>query len=94
MDGNLNREDLDRLVDHFGIERVIAALPQKDVCKVLGLVCMKELTQELGVRYGTFRHHMRAGTIPFPEVRLLRRAYFRKQEVETIIKKLKQDKRK
>ena len=94
MDENINRKDLDRLVDHFGIETIIATLPQKEVCEVLGLMCMKDLTQELGVRYGKLRHHMQAGTIPFPEVRLLRRAYFRKKEVEAIRKKFKQDNRK
>ncbi len=94
MDRNLNRKDLDRLVDHFGIEKIIAALPQKEVCNVLGLVCLKELTQELDVRYDTLRHYMQAGVITFPEVRLLRRAYFRKEEVAAIIKKWKQDNRK
>ena len=94
MDRKLKREDLDRLVDHFGIEKMIAALPQKEVCKVLDLVSMKDLAEELDVRYDTFRHYMQAGTIPFPEVRLLRRAYFRKEEVEAIIKKWKQDNRK
>ena len=94
MDRNLNRKDLDRLVEHFGIEKMIAALPQKEVCEVLDLVSMEYLAEELDVRYDTLRHYMQAGAISFPEVRLLRRAYFRKEEVEAIIKKWKQDNRK
>ena len=65
MDRKLKREDLDRLVDHFGIEKIIAALPQKEVCEVLDLVSMKNLTEKLDVRYDTLRHYMQAGVITF-----------------------------
>ena len=41
MDRKLKREDLDRLANHFGIEKIIAALPQKEVCEVLDLVSME-----------------------------------------------------
>lgn len=94
MDGTVDRKDFDRLVEHFGMNRVIAALPQKEVCNFLGLVCVRDLTKQLGVCYETFRSHMQAGTIPYPEVRLHRRAYFRKEEAEAIRKKLEQHRRK
>lgn len=90
MNGLLKQNDLDRLVEHFGVERIIAALPQSDVCEILELVCLKDLTDELGMHYETIRTHMEKGVIPFPEVRILRRAYFRKEEADAIKKKLKQ----
>ena len=89
MDAMLNQKDFKRVVEHFGIERMIAALPQLEVCDVLELVCVKHLTQEVGVGYDTFRSYMQAGVIPFPEARILRRTYFRKDEAESIRKKLR-----
>jgi len=94
MDAMLNRKDFNRVVEHFGIERVIAALPQHEVCGILELVCVKDLSKELGVSYDTFRSYMQEGTIPYPEVRLLRRTYFRKEEAEAIRTKLRNSKKK
>ena len=70
----MTRRDFEKVVDHFGVDRMVAALPQKEVCDVLGLVCLKELTHELGISYDLFRRHMESGSVPYPEVRLLRRA--------------------
>ena len=94
MDELLKRKDFNRVVEHFGIERVIAALPQHEVCAVLELVCVKDLSKELGVNYDTFRSYMQDGTIPYPEVRLLRRTYFTKKEAEAIRTKLRCSKKK
>ena len=90
MEGQLTRKDLDQIIAHFGLERIVAALPQKQVCDVLELVCVKDLSQELNVGYDKFRSYMASGTIPYPQVRLLRRAYFRKEVAESIRKKLRQ----
>lgn len=89
MAEKLKRKDLEQIITHFGIEKVIAALPQKEVCTVLELVSLKQLTEELGIGYDSFRSYMHTGVIPYPEVRILRRAYFRKGEAEMIRKKLK-----
>ena len=94
MDEFLKRKDFNRVVEHFGIERVIAALPQHEVCDVLELVCVKDLSKELGVNYDTFRSYMQEGTIPYPEVRLLRRTYYTNKEAEAIRNKLRNSKKK
>ena len=89
MNGQLNREDIDRIITHFGIEGLVSALPQHEVCEALELVCLKDLSEELDVGYDKFRSLMAAGVIPYPQVRLLRRAYFREEEADTIRKKLR-----
>ncbi len=87
----MTQKEFDRIVKHFGKERLVAALPQKEVCKVLGLVCLRHLTTELDVSYDLFRRYMEAGTIPFPEVRILRRCYYTTEEAEAIKQQLQQD---
>ncbi|QDT95287.1 hypothetical protein [Gimesia aquarii] len=90
----MTHEEFDLIVKSFGKERIAAALPQKEVCQVLGLVCLRDLTDDLGVSYDKFRRYMEAGKIPFPEVRLLRRTYYTTQEADAIKTKLKQAKSK
>lgn len=87
----MTRKQFDKVVKHFGMERIVAALPQREVCDVLGLVCLKNLTQELGMSYDVFRRYMESGSVPYPEVRLLRRAYYTQAEGEAIKQKLKND---
>ncbi len=94
MDENIKRQDIDRIIAHFGVDGLVAALPQHEVCEALKLICVKDLAEELNVSYDKFRSFMAAGAISYPQVRLLRRAYFRKEEADTIRKKLKQVKRK
>ncbi len=94
MDGQLHREDIDRIIAHFGFEGLVSSLPQHEVCEALELVCLKDLSEELDVGYDKFRSLMAAGAIPYPQVRLLRRAYFRKEEASTIRKKLRSSKKK
>ncbi|MCH7686075.1 MAG: hypothetical protein IH899_05240 [Planctomycetes bacterium] len=79
-----DRQTLEVLVSHFGTERILAALPQRHVTKLLDLVSVRELADDLSLNYHTFRSHMNEGRIPFPTVRLVRRAYFTREQAETI----------
>ena len=83
------KETLDLLVEHFGVERLIAALPQRPVAELLGLVSMRELADDMEVNYETLRYAMNVGCIPYPEVRLLRRAYYTKEQADRIKKQWK-----
>ena len=84
-----DRQSLDLLVSHFGIEKLIGALPQRQVAKLLDLVCVRELADELSLNYHTCRSHMNDGTIPFPQVRLVRRAYYTREEADEIKRRWK-----
>ena len=77
------KETLDLLVEHFGVERLIAALPQRPVAELLGLVSMREIADDMEVNYDTLRYAM-GRRIPYPEVRLLRRAYYTREQAEKI----------
>jgi len=79
-----DRQTLDLLVSHFGVERLIAALPQRPVTELLGLVSMRELAGDMEVNYERLRYAMNVGRIPYPEVRVLRRAYYTKEQAERI----------
>ena len=79
-----DRQTLEVLVSHFGTERILAALPQRHVTKLLDLVSVRELADDLSLNYHTFRSHMNEGRIPFPTVRLVRCAYFTREQAETI----------
>jgi len=79
-----DRQTLELLVSHFGIERLIAAFPQRHVTNLLDLVSIRELANELSLNYHTFRSHMNEGRIPFPTVRLVRRAYYTREQAENI----------
>lgn len=80
------RNALQRLIERFGVERLIGALPQADVRDALDLVSMQELAAMLGLNYNTLRSQMKDGRIPFPQVRLVRRAFFTKDEADAIAK--------
>ena len=86
---NYNRKTIDRLVAHFGVERICAALPQHEVRCVLELVSVQELADQLGVGYDSLRSQMQSGEIPFPDFRLVRRAYYKTDEADAIKQKLK-----
>ena len=85
----ISTREFQQILEHFGVDRIIAALPQNEVCKVLGLVCLKDLTTELDIGYDKFRRYMEMGTIPFPEVRIRRRSYYTTGEAEMIRKQLR-----
>jgi hypothetical protein len=85
-----DRQTLDMLIEHFGTERLIAALPQRPVAKLLGLVSMRELADDMEVNYERLRYAMGMGKIPYPDVRLLRRAYFTKEQADRIKKQWKE----
>lgn len=89
----MTHRDFDQIVKHFGIDRIVGALPQKEVCDVLGLVSLKDLTNDIGISYDLFRRHMESGSVPYPEARLLRRAYFTSDEANAIKQKLKNGKK-
>jgi hypothetical protein len=80
-----NEQILRRLILTFGVERLLAALPQDEVRRELDLVSIQEVADKLGLKYDTFRWHMSEGRIPFPSVRLLRRAYYSRQQAEAIV---------
>lgn len=81
----MEQEDtLRRLITTFGTERLIAALPQREVKQALDLVTTRELAESLDVNYNTLRGRMKNGTIPFPDVRLIRRAYYTRRQAESI----------
>lgn len=77
-------EILRRLVEEFGVGRLLAALPQAETRRALNLVSVHELAARLGLNYDTLRWHMSHSRIPFPSVRLLRRAYYSEEEADTI----------
>lgn len=80
------REDmLAELVGRFGAERLFTALPQDEACKVMHLVSIGELAARLGLKYTTVRSRMNNGKIPFPTIRLVRRAYFTAEEADAIV---------
>ena len=80
-----NDRQLRQLLAHFGVEKLIAALPQDEVRKALDLVSTQEVAQMLGMNYNTFHWHMAEGHIPFPQIRLVRRAYFTRNEADAIV---------
>lgn len=78
-------ETLHRLVKKLGVGRFLAALPQAETRRALNLVSVHELAEKLGLKYDTFRWWMIRGRIPFPSVRLLRRAYYSQEDADTIV---------
>lgn len=79
-----DKQMIDMLIKNFGTERILAALPQGEVVSLLDLVSMRELADAMKVNYNTLRSHMSDGTIPFPQVRLVRRAYYTRDQAEQI----------
>ena len=79
-----DRQTLEVLISHFGTQRLIAALPQRQVTKLLDLVSVRELADGMDLNYHTLRSHMNDGTIPFPTVRLVRRAYYTRDQADKI----------
>ena len=84
-----DKQMIELLIENFGTERILAALPQRHVTKLLDLISVRELADDLSLNYHTFRSHMNEGRIPFPTVRLVRRAYFTREQAENIIQEWK-----
>jgi hypothetical protein len=80
----LNETAVRRLVERFGQERIVMALPQGDLRHALDLVTMQELADGLGLKYSTLRWHLRRGRIPLPDVRLVKRAYYTRAAADAI----------
>ena len=79
-----DRQTLELLVSYFGTERLIAAFPQRHVTKLLDLVSVRELADDMNLNYHTLRSHMNDGAIPFPTERLVRRAYYTREQADNI----------
>lgn len=75
---------LEQIVKHFGVEKLIAELPQNEVCKALELVTAQELAESLGLSYDELRWKMKSKTIPEPSYKLVKRCFYRKEEAEQI----------
>lgn len=81
---NINEKTITTALEDLAIERLVAALPQKDLLPALGLVSMKTLSQMLGIHGSTMRYHMAEGRIPRPTIRLKQRPYYTRVEAEAI----------
>ena len=79
-----DKQMIELLIENFGTERLIAALPQRQVTKLLDLVSVRELADGINLNYHTLRSHMNDDTIPFPTVRLVRRAYYTRDQADKI----------
>ena len=86
MDYKIDDKTLGRLITNVGIERLVAAFPQKDQRKALEMVSMRELAQMMAMNESTMRWHVAEGHIPYPQHRLVRRGYYTRDEAEAIAK--------
>ena len=86
MTYNIDDKTVGRLITDVGLERLVAALPQRDLRKALDLISMPELAQMINVNYSTLRWHMGEGHLPVPQHRLVRRGYYSRVEAEAIAK--------
>ena len=75
---------LKTLGDEFGVKRILFALPQQEVKRVLGLVSVGELASDIGMNYGSFQSRVERGTFPYPEIQLRRRAYYSSDQARII----------
>jgi hypothetical protein len=51
MNYEIDDKTVGRLITDVGLERLVAALPQRDLRKALDLVSMPELAQMIGMNY-------------------------------------------
>ena len=84
---------LKQLIAHFGVERIVAELPQHEVCEALKLVTPNELANSLGLSYGEFRWQLNSGAIQHPSLCLVRRNYFTAAEAKKIQSRWKREKK-
>ena len=75
---------LEKLLAHFGAERLLRALPQREVVEAFGWWSVSDLATEVGMTEGGFRRLMDSGEIPSPTHRLHRRMYYTSEEAEQI----------
>ena len=86
MNYNIDDKTVGRLITNVGLERLVAALPQKDLRKALEMVSIRELARMMAMNESTMRWHVAEGRIPYPQVRLVRRGYYTREEAEAIAK--------
>ena len=78
------KKNITKLVEHFGFEKIIAALPQREVREALGLVTAIELATEMGLTYDELRWQLNSGSIPHPTHKLVRRCFYTHDEADAI----------
>ncbi len=94
MKHDSKKQLMQRLVSEFGIKRILFALPQQEVKRVLGLVSVGELASNIGMNYGSFQSRIERGTFPYPEVQLRRRAYYSSDQAHAITSKVEEERKK
>ena len=45
-----DKQMIELLIEHFGVRRILAALPQREVVSLLGLVSVRKLADDLSLR--------------------------------------------
>ena len=88
----IEQQLLEQIVKHFGGERLIAELPQHEVCKALNLVTAQELADSLGLSYDELRWKLKNREIPEPSFKLVKRCFYRNEEAEQIRSRFKNKK--
>ncbi|MEM1224056.1 MAG: hypothetical protein AAGJ40_00060 [Planctomycetota bacterium] len=82
---NMNKQQVvKQLVSELGLTRILFALPQKEVKRVLGLKSVGELASDIGMNYDSFQSRIERGAFPYPEVQLRRRAYYSPEQTKAI----------
>lgn len=94
MNNKSKEQLLKTLGEGFGIKRLLFALPQQEVKRVLGLVSVGELASNIGMNYGSFQSRIERGTFPYPEVQLRRRAYYSPDQAHAITSMIATERRK
>lgn len=93
----MNNKSTERLLrtlgNEFGIKRILFALPQQEVKRVLGLKSVGELASDIGMNYGSFQSRVERGTFPYPEIQLRRRAYYSPDQARIIASMIEAERR-
>ena len=71
-------------IQKFG-PKVFSRLSQSQVCEALKLCDQKAMAARLGLTYEAFRWRVAKGTIPRPEIRLARRAYYSAEQAMQMV---------
>lgn len=80
---------LSMLESHFGLERLLRALPQREVKAALGLSTVTDLARSADMSEAALRRRMERGEIPYPTEIIQRRAYFTREQATDIQRRLK-----
>ena len=86
MNCDIDDKTVGRLITNVGLERLVAAFPQRDLRKALDMVSIRELAEMMAMNESTLRWHVAEGHVPHPQHRLVRRPYYTREEAEAIAK--------